>query len=638
MPKIFALREKLNSNYDRLCHRSKGYESYPNSLSEITPVDDADIEVRSFTQRDPSDSQVLFRPLPYYPEIDERSGWKLDQERHEKDAGIDIDKPQDLTAISQHAARTGVDRLKVCEPQCERDDAEPVDLSLTSNATCYFPWLVDEAQSSCSNDLSRSSAVTAQHAKSVPKKRSFFGGSSMPFVHQTEISDAGTSRSTSPASPQPLDLQVCNGRRPPVDDAVVRTDTVNSDDFVETSNPGVHDYRVLRPSSVNSIPVTGGSFDNCTTHLPSTSPVALGSSIWHPSVVSATVETARNRLSMSLMAGVDVMTVAPDVTTPTVPLDSSSNSAVSSSLDSAVALHHSFQLHQQHLHQYPHHQQYHLASLVDSFSGSDNSSPSGSASSPPPSAINHSLSRPISASPSPSSVGIGTCGSGEPTGPGVVHNDALAGQLENLGSLDMRVAVLQQRLGLPESYNFEFVNGGHGIKNPLINERSLEVEKLPPIICEEDQRMFMCRVCSKKFTLQRLLNRHMKCHSDVKRFLCTFCGKGFNDTFDLKRHTRTHTGVRPYRCIMCDKSFTQRCSLESHCLKVHGVQHAFAHKERRHKLYVCEECGHTTVEPEVHYLHLKQLHPHSPALLKFYDKRHFKFNTNFASVLLQARA
>jgi hypothetical protein len=54
--------------------------------------------------------------------------------------------------------------------------------------------------------------------------------------------------------------------------------------------------------------------------------------------------------------------------------------------------------------------------------------------------------------------------------------------------------------------------------------------------------MLLFRVCQKTFSLQRLLNRHMKCHSDVKRYLCTFCGKGFNDTFDLKRHTRTHTG------------------------------------------------------------------------------------------------
>ncbi|XP_076252397.1 transcriptional regulator ovo isoform X4 [Rhynchophorus ferrugineus] len=204
---------------------------------------------------------------------------------------------------------------------------------------------------------------------------------------------------------------------------------------------------------------------------------------------------------------------------------------------------------------------------------------------------------------------------------------------------------LQGRLGLPSEVQLEFVNGGHGIKNPLANQeharqgpRNEDKAKVTSVTTEDGQTTFCCKVCNKTFALQRLLNRHMKCHSDVKRYLCTFCGKGFNDTFDLKRHTRTHTGVRPYKCGLCEKSFTQRCSLESHCLKVHGVQHQYAYKERRTKVYVCEECGHTTSEPEVHYLHLKDKHPYSPALLKFYDKRHFKFtNSNFANMLLQVR-
>lgn len=150
----------------------------------------------------------------------------------------------------------------------------------------------------------------------------------------------------------------------------------------------------------------------------------------------------------------------------------------------------------------------------------------------------------------------------------------------------------------------EFVNGGHGIKNPLAVENvhghrtnssrntsstttDDECKQSPQPIADDDpSNKFACHICSKAFTLQRLLNRHMKCHSDIKRYLCTFCGKGFNDTFDLKRHTRTHTGVRPYKCNLCEKSFTQRCSLESHCLKVHGVQHQYAYKERRTKVNI----------------------------------------------------
>ena len=91
----------------------------------------------------------------------------------------------------------------------------------------------------------------------------------------------------------------------------------------------------------------------------------------------------------------------------------------------------------------------------------------------------------------------------------------------------------------------ELINGGFGIKNPLASdtEPARIVEKMPPMRSETDPSKFACRLCSKSFSLQRLLNRHMKCHSDTKRYLCTFCGKGFNDTFDLKRHTRTHTGT-----------------------------------------------------------------------------------------------
>lgn len=206
--------------------------------------------------------------------------------------------------------------------------------------------------------------------------------------------------------------------------------------------------------------------------------------------------------------------------------------------------------------------------------------------------------------------------------------------LLNVPSLQMRIQILQQRYGIPQDAPLELINGGHGIKNPMVADvpEKKEIEKLPPLRCESDPSRFACRICGKSFSLQRLLNRHMKCHSDTKRYLCTFCGKGFNDTFDLKRHTRTHTGVRPYKCNLCEKSFTQRCSLESHCLKVHGVTHQYEYKQRRSKVYVCEDCGHTTKEPEVHYLHLKEQHPYSPALLKFYDKRHFKFNNSqFAS-------
>ncbi|XP_033122872.1 uncharacterized protein LOC117121696 [Anneissia japonica] len=138
------------------------------------------------------------------------------------------------------------------------------------------------------------------------------------------------------------------------------------------------------------------------------------------------------------------------------------------------------------------------------------------------------------------------------------------------------------------------------------------------------ENSYLCEVCNKVFPLQRLLNRHMKCHNATKRYQCVHCGKGFNDTFDLKRHVRTHTGVRPYNCEKCDKSFTQRCSLESHLSKVHGLNHEYIYKQRRSKLYVCEECGKTDTNVDDYYEHIKEKHPDSTELRKYQDKVQFQ--------------
>ncbi|XP_010003309.1 PREDICTED: transcription factor Ovo-like 2 [Chaetura pelagica] len=149
-----------------------------------------------------------------------------------------------------------------------------------------------------------------------------------------------------------------------------------------------------------------------------------------------------------------------------------------------------------------------------------------------------------------------------------------------------------------------------------------------------DAAVHSCELCGKGFRLQRMLNRHIKCHSQVKRHLCTFCGKGFNDTFDLKRHVRTHTGIRPYKCEVCNKAFTQRCSLESHLKKIHGVQQQYAYKQRRDKLYVCEDCGYTGPTQEDLYLHVSNVHPGS-AFLKKTSKKLAAVLQNKLSPVLQ---
>ena len=60
---------------------------------------------------------------------------------------------------------------------------------------------------------------------------------------------------------------------------------------------------------------------------------------------------------------------------------------------------------------------------------------------------------------------------------------------------------------------------------------------------------------------------------------------------------------------------------------MHGLDYSYDYKERRTKVYVCEECGHSTGDPEEHFRHLQQNHPFCPALARCHDKRQFKFQT-----------
>ena len=166
-------------------------------------------------------------------------------------------------------------------------------------------------------------------------------------------------------------------------------------------------------------------------------------------------------------------------------------------------------------------------------------------------------------------------------------------------------------LPLSISTNTVSLTNGNVAPGPQILQQHLIMEN------GGKEKKYECHVCKSTFALQRLLNRHMKTHSFYKRYQCPYCDKGFNDTFDLKRHVRTHTGIKPFKCNLCDKAFTQRCSLEAHKTRVHGVVYQYGFRERRAKLYVCEDCGETFQESGDYMKHLQEKHPESAAKTRF---------------------
>lgn len=49
-----------------------------------------------------------------------------------------------------------------------------------------------------------------------------------------------------------------------------------------------------------------------------------------------------------------------------------------------------------------------------------------------------------------------------------------------------------------------------------------------------------------------------------KLYMCRICCKKFPTPYKLSRHSVTHSGIRPYKCTLCSKTFTQRGHLKVH--------------------------------------------------------------------------
>ncbi|KAH1002468.1 hypothetical protein HUJ04_008553 [Dendroctonus ponderosae] len=92
---------------------------------------------------------------------------------------------------------------------------------------------------------------------------------------------------------------------------------------------------------------------------------------------------------------------------------------------------------------------------------------------------------------------------------------------------------------------------------------------------------FSCVKCTKVYTQQRNLTRHLNFECGVRRkgFYCPKCDGFFTRIDSLKRHVKTICGKvgekdqrqsRPWVCAICNNAFKMKHHLKTHLIRVHN--------------------------------------------------------------------
>ena len=86
------------------------------------------------------------------------------------------------------------------------------------------------------------------------------------------------------------------------------------------------------------------------------------------------------------------------------------------------------------------------------------------------------------------------------------------------------------------------------------SSQSVGQRKKMKVLLPEKTREFSCPICSKEFSKEQSLNRHVELHRNEKSFTCDECGSKFSHELTLSRHKRkVHSTDPEGKCTRCPK-------------------------------------------------------------------------------------
>jgi KRAB domain-containing zinc finger protein len=124
---------------------------------------------------------------------------------------------------------------------------------------------------------------------------------------------------------------------------------------------------------------------------------------------------------------------------------------------------------------------------------------------------------------------------------------------------------------------------------PLCGQRFINEAKMNHHVAtkhdpnEINERTFACSDCHLKFKTKNHLVSHQTIHAsnDEKPFICDICSKRFSFRFTLKSHIKqAHIKSARYDCPFCDRKYTALNIMKQHAERKHGED----------CVYLCPSC------------------------------------------------
>lgn len=99
--------------------------------------------------------------------------------------------------------------------------------------------------------------------------------------------------------------------------------------------------------------------------------------------------------------------------------------------------------------------------------------------------------------------------------------------------------------------------------------RTLDYLKQHILMHNNENRVYLCKICGKTYNSSNSFYYHKKMHGDQRPYVCKYCGNAYKIYSHLKTHLWRHGNNMPHLCNKCGKGFTRsqvlRKHLESNC-------------------------------------------------------------------------